>query len=67
MSSGPLCMVIRCQHITAKGRACNRFVLRLPFDAKVVRVGLQHSDESHESHIVAPCKTCGTLHEIKVA
>lgn len=46
------------------GDQCGGFVARLPFAARVCGLP-RHSDQAEPGHLVAPCKACGTLHEIE--
>lgn len=47
------------------GDQCGGFVARVPFVARVCGLP-RHSDQARPGHLVAPCRRCGTLHEIEV-
>jgi len=60
-------MVIRCRAPARRprydGELCNGFVAKVPYSVRVCGLP-KHSDRANADHLVVPCSSCGTLHEL---
>lgn len=60
-------MIIRCRAPARRprydGELCNGFVAKVPYDVRVCGLP-KHSDRANPEHLVAPCASCGALHEM---